>query len=130
MTMFADPFAAELNQLGPLPKPDGAGERPHSADQWPELLPIASALPPVEPFVPELLPPSLRSYVLDMADRQQAPPDFAALAAVCGLAAVLGNKVRIRPKQHDDWQVVPNQWGEMIGRPSTMKTPSMQKALG
>ena len=48
---------------------------------------------------------------------------------MCGLAAVLGNKVRIRPKQHDDWQVVANQWGALIGRPSAMKTPAMQAAL-
>ncbi len=66
---------------------------------------------------------------MDVADRQQSPPDFAAVTAVCGLAAVLGNKVRIRPKQHDDWEVVPTQWGAIIGRPSAMKSPSLTSAL-
>ncbi|WP_236841800.1 YfjI family protein [Bosea sp. PAMC 26642] len=87
-------------------------------------------MPQVEPFAPDLLPEALRAYVLDVADRQQSPPDFAAVAALCGLAAVVGNKARIRPKQHDDWMVVPNLWGAIVGRPSAMKSPAMQSALG
>ena len=67
--------------------------------------------------------------MLDVADRQQSPPDFAAIAALCGLAAVVGNRVRIYPKQNDDWEVVPNLWGAIIGRPSAMKSPAMQAAL-
>lgn len=96
---------------------------------WPATLPIASKLPAVEPFTPGLLPDSIRAYVLDVADRQQAPPDFAAVTAICGLAAVVGNRVRVCPKQNDDWEVVPNLWGAIIGRPSAMKSPAMQAAL-
>ena len=59
---------------------------------WPAVMPITSTLPPVEPFIPELLPDAIRDYVLDVADRQQAPPDFAAVTALCGLAAVIGNR--------------------------------------
>lgn len=96
---------------------------------WPVVLPINSTLPPVEPFTPGLLPDSIRAYILDVADRQQAPPDFAAVTALCGLAAVIGNRVRVGPKQNDDWEVVPNLWGALVGRPSAMKTPAMQAAL-
>jgi hypothetical protein len=99
------------------------------ADSWPALMPISSTLPPVEAFIPELLPDAIRDYVLDVADRQQAPPDFAAVTALCGIAAVIGNRVRIRPKQNDDWVVVPNLWGAIVGRPSAMKSPAMQAAL-
>lgn len=97
---------------------------------WPAALPIKSMLPPVEKFIPDLLPDAIRDYVLDVADRQQAPPDFAAVTALCGLAAVVGNRVRVRPKQNDDWEVVPNLWGAIIGRPSAMKSPAMRAALG
>jgi hypothetical protein len=96
---------------------------------WPAAMPITSTLPPVEPFIPELLPDAIREYVLDVADRQQAPPDFAAVTSLCGFAAVVGNRVQVRPKQNDDWQVVPNLWGAIIGRPSAMKSPAMQAAL-
>ena len=100
-----------------------------TATSWPPPQPIASNLRQVEQFTPELLPEALRAYVVDIADRQQAPPDFAAVTAVCGLAAVLGNKVCIRPKQHDNWEIVPTQWGAIIGRPSAMKSPSLMSAL-
>jgi hypothetical protein len=97
---------------------------------WPAPMPIASTLPPVAPFSVDLLPKVLADYVFDVADRQQSPPDFVAVAALCGLSSVIGNKVRIRPKEHDDWEIVPNLWGAPIGPPSAMKTPAMRSALG
>jgi len=91
--------------------------------------PLPDSRPPVEPFRADMLPEAIRAYVMDVADRQQSPPDFVAVASICGLSAVLGRKVLIRPKQHDDWTVTPNQWGAIIGRPSAMKSPSMKEAL-
>lgn len=105
------------------------GEPTLDFDGWPEPTQIKSTLPAVEAFVPELLPDAIRDYVLDVTDRQQAPPDFAAVAAICGMAAIVGNRVRIQPKHQDDWTVVPNLWGAIIGRPSAMKSPAMKSAL-
>ncbi|PYE88775.1 YfjI family protein [Phyllobacterium leguminum] len=97
---------------------------------WKKPIPISSSLPPVEAFVPELLPAALRGYVFDVSDRQQSVPDFVAVAALCGIASIIGNRIRVAPKQLDDWIEVPNLWGAIIGPPSAMKTPAMQKALG
>lgn len=91
--------------------------------------PLPDSRPAVQPFRPEMLPDAIHDYVMDVAGRQQSPPDFVAVASICGLSAVLGRKVLIRPKQHDDWTVTPNQWGAIIGRPSAMKSPSMKEAL-
>jgi putative DNA primase/helicase len=55
--------------------------------------------------------------------------DFVAIAAVVAMAAVVGRRVAIRPKQHDDWTVVPNVWGVAIGRPGVMKSPALREAL-
>jgi len=98
--------------------------------QWKPLAPIASSLPPVEPFAAEMLPEALRGYVFDVAERQQSVPDFVAVAALVGLAAVIGNRIRVAPKQNDDWIEVANLWGAIIGPPSAMKSPAMQSALG
>ena len=98
-------------------------------EPWPRPKPITSALPPVPAFVPDLLPDVLRDYVFDVADRMQCPPDFVAVTALCALAAVIGNVVRIRPKSADNWEVVANLWGAVIGRPSAMKSPAMRAAL-
>ncbi|WP_375657368.1 DUF3987 domain-containing protein, partial [Bartonella sp. CM120XJJH] len=96
---------------------------------WKELQQIESALLPVEPFNPLQLPMPFMDYIYDVSERQQAPMDFIAVSALCGLAAVIGNGVRVAPKQHDDWTIVPNLWGALIGQPSTMKTPAMKAAL-
>ncbi|WP_175869593.1 YfjI family protein [Bartonella gabonensis] len=96
---------------------------------WGELKPIGTALLPVEPFKIYLLPTPLINYVYDVADMQQSSIDFVAISALCGLAAVIGNGVRIAPKQHANWTIVPNLWGAIVGQPSTMKTPTMKAAL-
>ncbi|WID98423.1 DUF3987 domain-containing protein [Bosea vestrisii] len=96
---------------------------------WPRPVPIVSTLPPVARFTADLLPDDLRRYVFDVAERQQSPVDFVAVAMLCGLSAVFGNKVRVRPKQHDDWTITPNLWGALVGPPSAMKSPTMQAAL-
>ena len=47
------------------------------------------------------------------------PVDLSEVLDGSGLAlsAIVGRKVGIRPKRHDDWLVVPNLWGAVIGRP-------------
>ncbi|ACS51745.1 hypothetical protein Bgr_17070 [Bartonella grahamii as4aup] len=97
---------------------------------WGQLKPIATALLPVEPFSLLQLPMPLMDYIYEVADLQQSSIDFIAISALCGLAAVIGNGVRIAPKQHDNnWKIVPNLWGALVGQPSTLKTPTMQAAL-
>ncbi|WP_142415766.1 YfjI family protein [Bartonella massiliensis] len=96
---------------------------------WGELQSIDKALLPVEPFKVYLLPTPLIDYVYDVSDMQQSSIDFVAISALCGLAAVIGNGVRIAPKQYANWEIVPNLWGAIVGQPSTMKTPTMEAAL-
>jgi hypothetical protein len=67
----------------------------------PAPIPLPNILPKVEALTPEMLPEAIREYIFDVADRQQSPPDFVAVAAICGLAALVGRKVLIRPKQLD-----------------------------
>lgn len=96
---------------------------------WPEPLPIPDALPPVEPFDHVLLPESLRPWVQDIAERMQCPPDFVGAGAMVALSSVIGRKAVIRPKRHDDWEVVPNLWGAIVGRPGVMKSPALAEVL-
>ena len=88
--------------------------------------PLPDSLPPVERFNPEMLPDELRGYVMDVAHRTQCPPDFCAVVTIACLAGVLGRKALIKPKQHDDWTITPNQWAAMIGGPSAMKSPALK----
>lgn len=93
-------------------------------------LPLPNITQEVKNLDPELmLPACIRDYIIDIAERQQCPPDFVAVTTLVGLASLLGRKALIRPKTNDDWTVTPNQWGVIIGRPSAMKSPSMKEAL-
>lgn len=91
--------------------------------------PLPEGLPPAMSWDDELLPESLRGYVRDVADRTQCPPDFVAVSLIVAISATVGRKRTIHPKQRDDWEVVPNQWGCIIGRPSAMKSPALKQAL-
>ena len=100
-----------------------------ASDLWPEPLPIPDALPFVLPFDYDMLPTSMRSWVQDIAERIQCPPDFPAVGAMISLATVVGRKIGIRPKRQDDWLEVPNLWGAVVGRPGVMKSPALREAM-
>jgi hypothetical protein len=108
--------------------PVGAAlSRPHDSSdtiEWPEPEALVSELPPVMPFDPALLPSSLRSMVLDVAERMQVPIDYPAVAAVAALGGVVGRRALIQPKRDDTtWIVVPNLWGGVVAPPGAMKSP-------
>ena len=98
-------------------------------DQWPEPMPLPDALPPVAPFDPELLPEALRGWVADTAHRMQCPPDFPAVGAVVAISSLVGARAVVAPKARDDWRVVPNLWGLIVGRPGVMKSPALGEVL-
>jgi len=98
-------------------------------DTWPEPTPLPNALPPVDSFDAELLPVALRGWVMDIAHRMQCPADFPAVAALVALSSLIGARAVIQPKARDDWQVVPNLWGAIVGRPGVKKSPALGEAL-
>lgn len=98
-------------------------------DVWPEPTPLPDALPPVDAFDAELLPVALRGWVMDIAHRMQCPPDFPAVAALVALSSLIGARAVIQPKAKDDWQVVPNLWGNLVGRAGVKKSPALGEAL-
>ncbi|MBB4226019.1 YfjI family protein [Variovorax guangxiensis] len=100
-----------------------------SAEGWPVPTPLPDALPPVMAFDPELLPESIREWVMDTAHRMQCPPDFPAVGAITALSSLIGARAVVQPKAKDDWQVVPNLWGLVVGSPGVMKSPALSESL-
>ncbi len=89
---------------------------------------LPDPLPVVMPYSSELMPESVGAAVDDIAERMQCPPDFPAAAMLVAMAAVIGCRIGIRPRRMDDWLVVPNLWGCVVGRPSLKKTPAIRTA--
>lgn len=96
---------------------------------FPKPEPLSDALHPVPLFDPDFLPDALRPWVMDIVERMQCPRDFAAVSAMVAAGSLVGAKIGLRPKRRDDWLVVGNPWGLIVGRPSSMKSPSMSECL-
>jgi len=97
--------------------------------EWPEPGPIHSPLKAVPKFEPSLLPDALRDWVLDEADRMPCPPEFIAAAVIVELGSVIGARCGVKPKARDDWLIVPNLWGGIVGLPSSKKSPAIGAAM-
>lgn len=98
-------------------------------EPWGDPQPIPSALLPVKPFDVALLPATLAPWVADIAERMQCPVDFPAVGAMVAASSVIGRKAVIAPQRFDNWHVVPNLWGAIVGRPGCMKSPALAAAL-
>lgn len=92
---------------------------------------IAPKLPPVDALTVKLIPEPFRAWLADVSHRMQTPGDFAAISSLVIVGSIIGAGCGIRPKQLDDWEVIPNLWGACIGRPSVvLKSPSMKEPMG
>lgn len=96
---------------------------------WRAPEPLPDDLLPVPALPLEVLPETLAPWLSDIADRMQCPLEFPAVTSVVALAATIGSRLAVRPKRRDDWMVVPNLWGGIVGRPGILKTPALEEAL-
>ena len=103
-----------------------AGAMVAATETPPEPLPT---LPNVLLFDYSYLPDTLRGYVRDISERMQCPPDFAAVGVLVMIATIIGRKIGIRPMKHNDWTVIPNLWGAVVGNSGVMKSPTLAATL-
>jgi hypothetical protein len=106
-------------------------EKDNKSEAWgePEDLLRSSDLLPVQKFDVSLLPDGFAEMVADTSYRMQVPPDLIAIPLIGSLSSLIAGRINIRPKQEDDWTVVCNLWGVIIGLPSLLKTPCAQEAM-
>lgn len=92
----------------------------------PRELPDAPAAPA---WSADLMPDVLAPWSKDVSERMQAPPDYHGVSAVMACIVATGRRCMIRPKKRDDWTVVPNTFGALVGPPAEMKSPTMWDAF-
>ena len=97
--------------------------------EWSDPEPLEHSLHPVALLPMEIVPEPFREWIKDVSHRMQCPPDFVASAVIVLCGSLIGTKCGIKPKKNDDWLVIPNLWGGVVGRPSMLKTPSLAEAL-
>lgn len=100
------------------------------ADGWAMPQPLPGELRRVKALDVGCLPSTVRDAVQDIAERLSCPVDYVAGSLLVGAGAIVGNRVGIMPKQHDEtWEVYPAFWGGIVGPPGSMKTPVQQETM-
>jgi hypothetical protein len=113
----------------PLYNPDARGEI-NQLDDWPTPETITgNSCSHVVPLPDNLIPKPYAPWIKDVALRMQCPPEYVAVAAITLTGSLIGTRCAIRPKQLDDWTVIPNLWGGVVGDPSMLKSPSIKAGL-
>ena len=105
-----------------------AGLAGDSGFEWKSPSNIETKTPPVQALSPELIPEPFLFWLVDVSHRMQTAPDFATVSVIVVIASIIGAGCSIKPKKHDDWEVIPNLWGAVIAPPSKKKTPTMSEA--
>jgi phage/plasmid primase-like uncharacterized protein len=108
----------------------GVKDDAQESREWPEPGEIEAPLHPVDKFDAEaLLPESVRPYVVDASWRMPCAVDYIAASLIVAAGAVIGARAGIKPKRRDDWVVVPNLWGGVVGDPSQKKSPAISEGM-
>lgn len=100
-----------------------------AGETWAPTQPIGHNLPPVSALTVQMLPSALQAVVSDIAHRMQCPLEYVAAPLICALGSTIAHSIGVRPKKNDNWTVVPNLWGAIVGPPGRMKSPAINAAL-
>lgn len=108
-----------------------AAQAPHIEDGgWVTPQPLPNSLRKVKVLDVSCLPSTIRDAVSDIAERLSCPVDYVATSLLVGAGAIVGNRIGILPKKHDNtWDVYPALWGGIVGPPGSMKTPVQQVTM-
>ena len=107
------------------PQPSNTGEL-----GWAMPQPLPNSLRKVKALDVNCLPSTIQGAVSDIAERLTCPVDYVAASLLVGAGAIVGNRVGILPKQHDDtWEVYSAFWGGIVGPPGAMKTPVQHETM-
>ncbi|HVF02189.1 MAG TPA: YfjI family protein [Rubrobacteraceae bacterium] len=107
----------------------GQSEAALGVDEWEPPAPLPNGLPSVDTFDPVMLPECLKGWLEDIAERMQVPLDYLAAGAMVVISSLVGRKLGIYPKKRDDWIVVPNLWGMIVGRSALLKSPALAEVM-
>ena len=97
-----------------------------ATETWPALMPLPRATT-VPSLPPPMVPESLRNWLVDAAARTCLPLEFVVVPALGAAGTLVGRSVGICPWRFDDYLVVPNLWGGIVGRPGVMKSFAVEE---
>ncbi len=118
--------ALEKEEVSKIAKSIAGYEKPQP---WSKALALPKSKVEVKKLTNDMLPNSLRPWIVDVAERMQIPLEYLATPAIVAAASIIGRKITIRPIPKDSWCVIPNLWGFIVGDPGSMKSPAIAEAM-
>jgi putative DNA primase/helicase len=77
----------------------------------------------------DMLPPALRDWIADEAERMGCYRGMIAAPAVAAAMSLIGRSCGIMPGSQDTWLVIPTGWCAIVAGPGSMKSPAIDAAL-
>ena len=105
-----------------------SGDTNKDEEKWEDIKELPEVNPPAPPLDPELIPEPLRPWLEDISIRASIPLEMPTVAALVAMGSAVGRRIGIYPKCKDDWLVVPNMWGGVVGRPGMLKSAIISEA--
>lgn len=112
-----------------------AGYKPTATDKtdkiplrWPELGSLPPLCPPTESLKAEDMPPVLRDWCIDRAERFQVPVEMVAVLIVGVLSSLVARNFTIMPLKLGEWVVFTNLWALLVAPPSSKKSLLLKEA--
>jgi Protein of unknown function (DUF3987) len=82
------------------------------------------------PLPTNLLPEVIEKFAFAQAELMGCDPAGIAMSALTACAVAIPDEIKVRVKQHDPrWQESTRLWTGLVGPPSTMKSPTMLRAI-
>lgn len=123
--ILCEPVLAK-DEIGKIAKSIAQYEKPQP---WPKALVLPKDTVEAKKLTPEMIPNSIRTWIVDVSERMQIPLEYVATPAIVAAGSLIGRKVSLRPIPKDPWFVIPNLWGFIVGDPGTMKSPAIAEAM-
>ena len=118
-----------MNAATMVPTPNAGEENVQEANNWPPLIRLDGELE-LPDLNTDLLPPPLRRWICDEAERLGMPAEAVAVPALIAAGTVIGNTLRIHPKARDkSWVETTNLFGLVIAASSLKKSPAVRRGL-
>ncbi|WP_299022458.1 DUF3987 domain-containing protein [uncultured Photobacterium sp.] len=106
-----------------------SGEEPNvDWQEWGDPQPFNAELEPVLPLSKAMLPDVIYNHAkIEVRKMDNTALDYAVMAIIACVSAVIGTTRMIRPKKYDfGWLIAPVLWCVAVGSPSTKKTPALK----
>jgi putative DNA primase/helicase len=124
-----DDAAAAKRKVGEIDQELAAEKR--LAEHWasaPKPVPFPE-LPAAPKWDDTMSPTAWKDWATDSAYRAQVPAEAVVASGLMAAAITVGRQLGIRPKREDEWTVVPNTFGALVGVPSKRKSAAQDEGF-